>query len=246
MVSYSGGKYRTGHLIGKVITDMANAYGRIRGYCEPFCGMCSVMKNVKLENTVYIANDINANIIEMWRALQNGWIPPRHKTIDRSLFQSLVDSPDISAMKGFYLLHGNNGDWGKKPTYSTTRPPISTSDDLINIVRQLGTVHFMSGDYQKFSSLKNFCIYLDPPYENAYSLHIQSDGTKHFDHKRFNKWCVKLSKNNLVFISAYVKPDIPCQLVYTCPIGRVRQGKPLPLEQLYLVVPGEHIDIAIS
>ena len=57
-----------------------------------------------------------------------------------------------------------------------------------------------------------------------------------FDHEAFYRWCTALAKNNLVIMSGYEKPDLECRVIYTCPIGRVRQGKALPLEKLYLVL----------
>ena len=172
MVSYSGGKFRTGHDLARAIMKEVIKYGGVEGYCEPFCGMCSVMKYIVLDNAdaKYLAGDINASIIKMWQKLQTGWVPPRHESLDRKLYAKLKNSPRDSALKGFYLLHGNSGDWGHSATYSTTRPPVKTSDELVDIVEFLEPVVFSAGDYTQYTKLRGYCIYLDPPYENTYSL----------------------------------------------------------------------------
>jgi len=43
-------------------------------YVEPFCGSCNVASKVNIENK--ILNDKNPYLIAMFRALQDGWIPP--------------------------------------------------------------------------------------------------------------------------------------------------------------------------
>lgn len=238
MVSYSGGKFRTCHLLAPAILKAVKSYGGVKGYCEPFCGMCSVLKHIVLPSpeAEYLAGDLNANIVEMWNQLQDGWVPPKHDEVDKELYNRLKASDDVSALKGFYLLHGNSGDWGHSVSYSTTRPPRKTSDELEQIVDYLRPVEFSAGAYTQYSKLEGFCIYVDPPYPNTYSIHKQPDGSTRFDHEAFNEWCVVMAKSNLVIVSGYDKPNIPCRLIYTCRLGRVRQGKALPLEKLYKVL----------
>ena len=42
-------------------------------YVEPFCGGCNMIDKVEGRR---LANDFNEYLVELWRALQKGWIPP--------------------------------------------------------------------------------------------------------------------------------------------------------------------------
>ena len=61
-------------------------------------------------------------------------------------------------------------------------------------------VKFSSGDYKKFSNLKNI-IYCDPPYRDTKCHYIEK-----FDHKDFYDWCNKMSHNNIIFLREYKAP----------------------------------------
>ena len=71
-MQYFGGKAR----IAKEIVNVLNRYRKQdQTFVEPFCGginiTCLMGDNV-------IANDKNWELIEMYKALQNGWIPPEN------------------------------------------------------------------------------------------------------------------------------------------------------------------------
>jgi len=61
-------------------------------YVEPFVGGCNMIDKVAANR---IGNDINEKLIDMWRALQNGWSPPTIVSKElyydpKSRFQELV------------------------------------------------------------------------------------------------------------------------------------------------------------
>ena len=60
----------------------------------------------------------------------------------------------------------------------------------------------------QFSKLKNFVIYCDPPYKDDKSSYYfdEENNRLSFDHIVFWKWCLKMSKNNIIFVSEYKCP----------------------------------------
>jgi site-specific DNA-adenine methylase len=110
MTAYHGGKQRIGRDIANVIYDVSTMIEResgfkIKGYCEPFCGMLGVYQHIpelfsnhrpKLQ---YKAGDINESVIKMWKDVQKGWIPPTTCTEKR--YNTLASSKTPSKEKGF-------------------------------------------------------------------------------------------------------------------------------------------------
>ena len=95
MTSYHGGKQRIGKKLANIIVEESvviaeNEGLKIKGYCEPFCGMLGVYQHIPnlydnelnlrskegLENLNYVAGDTNNSVVMMWKAAQKGWKPP--------------------------------------------------------------------------------------------------------------------------------------------------------------------------
>ena len=221
MTSYHGGKYKTGKIIAENIFKTVLEFKdfKPKGYCEPFCGMLGVYKHIpdffdnKFKNMKYKAGDINKSVIEMWKALQNGW-KPNSKTISRKEFLKLSKNGKSSPLKGFVGFH--NGFMGKyfKPFNKTTVTRNKNKiKELSNIADTLQDVKFKSGSYTQYSNLKNYIIYCDPPYYNKKNInkHIfyyDENGISFgWNQKKFLNWCLKMSKHNILFISGYTYPN---------------------------------------
>jgi site-specific DNA-adenine methylase len=69
MTAYHGGKQRLGKRIAKAITDNVDL-SKVKGYCEPFCGMLGVYRHVPTHFSEYKAGDLNLSVIKMWEAAQ--------------------------------------------------------------------------------------------------------------------------------------------------------------------------------
>jgi site-specific DNA-adenine methylase len=221
MTSYHGGKQK----IGK---DIANAMcnymikikktdkDKIKGYCEPFCGMlgvyrhfynCSYLKNYR--NLKYLGGDYNKSLILMWKKSQKGWKPPTECSEDR--YNRLKKTKKPSAEKGFIghqysyggqYFKGYRGKYGNNGVYK------KASKNVTDIAKLLKNVKFKNGSYTQFSKLKNFVIYCDPPYKDDKSSYYfdEENNRLSFDHIVFWKWCLKMSKNNIIFVSEYKCP----------------------------------------
>lgn len=218
MTSYHGGKQKIGKDIAKVMYNyiVKNEIKNIKGYCEPFCGMLGVYRHIykklidyKGTSLKFLAGDYNKSLILMWKKAQKGWKPPTECSEDRYNKLKRIKKP--SAEKGFIghqysyggqYFKGYRGKYGNKGTYK------KASENVSNIAKLLKKVKFKSGSYTQFSKLKNFIIYCDPPYKDDKSSYYfdEEHNRLSFDHISFWEWCLKMSKNNIIFVSEYKCP----------------------------------------
>jgi DNA adenine methylase len=218
MTSYHGGKQRTGQKIADVIyelsTEMEEEFGfKIKGYCEPFCGMLGVYRHIpelfKDHKLKYKAGDVSESVIKMWSAAQDGWKPPT--TCTEAKFNKLKYDGKTSAEKGFIghaFSFGGHDFSGFNVKYGRKNDQTYSSNNVVKISKQLSNVKFKDGMYTQYTNLKNFIIYCDPPYSKSVSTYRNENrDILKFDHKLFWNWVRKMSKNNLVFVSEYSAPN---------------------------------------
>jgi site-specific DNA-adenine methylase len=221
MTSYHGGKQKIGKDIANAIYNYIDNnidMGIIKGYCEPFCGMLGVYRHIYtvLRDTVrsnsrikFLSGDYNKSLILMWKKSQKGWKPPTECSEDR--YNKLKNTKKPSAEKGFIghqysyggqYFKGYRGKYGNKGTYK------KASKNVSDIAKLLKKVKFKSGSYTQFNKLNNFIIYCDPPYKDDKSSYYfdEEHNRLSFDHVNFWKWCLKMSKNNIIFVSEYKCP----------------------------------------
>lgn len=219
MTSYHGGKQRIGkdiaetiYMVSTIIEDYSSF--KIKGYCEPFCGMLGVYQHIphlfeghkpKLK---YKAGDINESVIKMWKATQKGWVPPTRK-YSKKEFLSLAGNGDSSAEKGYVgHFYGYMGKYFKPfENRSTKTRRQNTPQKIVDIAAKLDNVQFTHGSYTQFSQLKGYIIYCDPPYQIQHYYYDQENNKLSFDHDKFWNWCRMMSRNNIVFVSEYNAPD---------------------------------------
>ena len=213
----------------------------LKGYCEPFCGMMGVYRHVpelfddfngrgktKLK---YIGGDRNPNIIKMWKALQRGWVPPtkcsrsKYKNLKPLAFRPTRSVSLDTIFLGFACSY--RGSFFS--TYCPGNNVKHQQQSARSIGKQIKKVKLVAGDYTETVplQLKNYIIYCDPPYRdtlNKYQIGHHHDS--YFDYPQFVKWCSRMSKNNMVFVSEYSKPCKNSRLVW-------KKGN----EKLFLIVP---------
>jgi site-specific DNA-adenine methylase len=218
--AYHGGKQRIGleiaeniHLISTILENQG--YFKIKGYCEPFCGMLGVYRHIpqlfedhkpKLK---YKAGDANESVIKMWQRAQKGWKPPTECT-ERE-YNKLCNSNESSAKKGF-ICHqfsfGGQFCMGFSKKYDKTKDGTQASERVQDIARELKNVKFSSGSYLQFYKLEGYVIYCDPPYQDAACRYTDKKGQKrNFDNDEFWEWVRLMSTNNIVLVSEYSAPD---------------------------------------
>ena len=93
-MKYLGGKHGIGKLIAEYITQVC-PYNTVDGYLEPFCGSLGVFKNMTdKQYKKYIASDMQPDLIELWKKIQNNNLEAFKKTdiiIDFSRPQSSIE-----------------------------------------------------------------------------------------------------------------------------------------------------------
>ena len=213
MTSYHGGKQLIGNRIAKKIYEKSikveeNYYFTIKGYCEPFCGMLGVYQHIPTlfskhsPKIKYKAGDLNASVIAMWKAVQKGWKPPSSSS--EKEFNRLKNSKNPSKEKG-YIGHqysfGGQFFKGYAPKYGKTSNSEKARQRVIDIGKNLKNVSFTGGNYTRFSNLRGYVIYCDPPYSGAWQKYDEK-----FDTKKFWEWCEDMAVHNIVFISEYSAP----------------------------------------
>ncbi|WP_170313559.1 DNA adenine methylase [Lacrimispora amygdalina] len=198
LMQYFGGKQRIANEIIKTLTEYAD---KDQTLVEPFVGGCNVISKMRGERYCY---DINEYLIEMYKAIQNGWIPP--KCITKEQYDHIKENKDYDkALTGFVGIGCSySGKWfggyaknntGRNYCLNAHNSIMKQKDDIMGI-------NFLACDYRDL--VHNSClIYCDPPYKGTtqYSISGKFDTSEFWDTIR--KW----SKNNTVIVSEYTAPD---------------------------------------
>ncbi len=215
MTVYHGGKSRHGKEIADVIKTIYDQQDekKIHGYVEPFCGMCGVFKHVVSllpHNLEYMASDQHESLIIMWKALQNGWIPPKNCSVNRYNKLKCASPSAEKAYVGFSLGYGGQFFSGQHRKLYNGRL-VDKVDNMCKLGRSvLNHVKFSRQSYEKYDNIYGYIIYCDPPYSNVNSSYYR-DGKNSktlikFDSTKFWSWCRKMSKHNIVIVSEFSAP----------------------------------------
>jgi DNA adenine methylase len=204
-MKYLGSKSKIAHEILNIILD-----GRKNNqlYIEPFAGGMNVISNVTGSR---LANDSNYYLIEMWRKLVCGWIPPK---ISRETYQDVknnMQSFDAHFVGWVGFNCSYSGKWfGGYAGETVTKTGVirDYQDEAIrNVTKQaklLQGVEFSCADYSDLYIPKNSIVYCDPPYKNTTGY----DGAGQIDYHEFWQW---VRWNHIggarVFVSEYDAPE---------------------------------------
>lgn len=213
MTHYQGGKKRLGKEISEIIYNISTEYEmkcglQFKGYCEPFCGMLGVYQHIpklfedRKPSFKFLAGDRNEDLINMWNAVQKGWKPP--SSCSKQEYYRLKRSP--SSPKREFIAYAGSfrgvyyGGYDKRNIKKQQQ-------NVLDAINSLKSVKFKHGTYDQFSTLKNFIIYCDPPYQGTRHNYVNNRKfQRDFESNKFFNWCEKMSKNNLVFVSEYNAP----------------------------------------
>lgn len=182
-------------------------------FVEPFCGGCNITERVTGKR---IANDIHPELIAMYKALQDGWLPPKRITEEEYKRIMAAGLPELKGYAGF--THSFGGKYGS--TYRRNKGSRFGSsakgrydnisyvgqqayDMAINQIKDLHDVTFVNGPYYDLVIPKNSIVYCDPPYAGT-SEYV----TAKFNSTNFFQWCrVQKEEGHTVFVSEYNAPD---------------------------------------
>lgn len=197
-MQYFGGKQR----IAKDIISFLSLYrDNYRYFYEPFVGGCNIVQLMKGER---FASDKNEYLIEMYLALQNGWVPPQKLTNEE--YQHIKDNKDENkAMSGFAGFGCSfSGKWfgGFAKNKRGDNYAMATHNSLMKLKPLIADIKFKCLDYRE-AHPQNSLIYCDPPYNST----TKYDAIGEFDTNEFWDIMRMWSKNNRVFISEYNAPE---------------------------------------
>lgn len=203
-------------------------------YFEPFCGGAWVLQEMSGNR---IAGDGNDALIAMYKALQEGWVPPGFVSEDewRTHRKNHIVSKDpLQAFCRFGC--GFGGDWmggyarsAAKDCYAET-----SKNSLLKQLPKIQEVEFRYGLFTDHSP-QNMLVYCDPPYQGT----TQYGAFKSFDNFLFWETMRAWSKENTVIISEYNAPyDFECVAEFNSQMGMtVGNNRPVRVEKLFRAQP---------
>jgi DNA adenine methylase len=153
------------------------------------------------------ANDINSYLIEMFKALSSGWIPP--KTITRQFYEkcrNLDEELHVIGYVGFNCSYSGKWFGGYAGEVKTAIGTVRNYQEeaFRNIQTQipkLKNVQFCSASYDAITIPRNSIVYCDPPYSGT--TKYKDD----FNHSAFWDWVRYTSNDHDVYVSEYSAPD---------------------------------------
>lgn len=175
-------------------------------YIEPFAGGMNVICEI---SNPRIANDINTNLIEMWKSLMGGWKPgyyTKEEYDDACVNPQNYEPYELGWLAFICSYRGK--EWGGYSGRRLSGANIirdyqrESYDNLAPQIQKLKGIEFSNVNYQKLNFDRHSLIYCDPPYYNT------QDYNTPFYHSLFWEWVRDLVKNqHLVYISEYSAPN---------------------------------------
>lgn len=193
-MKYMGSKNRHAKDILQFVTPVD---GQL--YIEPFVGGANIIDKIKGERW---GCDIDEDLITMWKAVSEGWMPPASFTEEE---YNNVKNQQPSPTKGyaaFALSYGGKKFGGWRRDSSGVRNYVDEA--YRNALKQfplLRGVTFTNTSYKHIHAPKGSMIYCDPPYAGTTKY------SSNFNHYDFWQWVRKMSSENTVFVSEYNAPD---------------------------------------
>lgn len=201
MTAYQGGKKRIGKEVADFLKEIEKELRNEKlDYLEPFCGMCGVAVHMVEPGRIVTCNDINTDVIMMWRAVQRGWMPDYCPS--REDYEVLKTSRP-SKERGFYGVVCSYGATFFKGYREGDHYVRAGMNNLKAFKPKMKSVRFKNMGYESLTPT-NKLIYCDPPYENSnlYSKHFTN-----FDSDEFWEIMREWSVDNIVVVSERVAPD---------------------------------------
>lgn len=177
-----------------------------KGYLEPFVGGANMIDKINHHNK--IGCDINEYLIAMWKAIQNGYEPPKDITKDE--YDKIRENKDIYpkelvAIAGFCSTYNAKwfGGYANKVITKTGVTRNYYDESIRNILKQkenIKNVKFKCLSYKDIKNINGYVIYCDPPYQDTTKYNFE------FNHEDYWEWVRKMSKSNIVLCSEYNAP----------------------------------------
>ena len=177
-----------------------------------FCGGLSVETRLSKYFDKIICNDKQEYLIALYRAVQEGWIPP--DSISEEEYKYIKNNKDedkaLTAFVGFGCSFGGKwfggyGRHGTKGKHCAERSMcLESKSALLRDIDILKDATFLCEDYRDVVLPDGCVVYCDPPYKNTMSAY----GLKTiFDSEEFWDWVRENSTEHHIYISELNAPD---------------------------------------
>ena len=203
-MQYFGGKQR----ISKQLSQYLNLQLKDgQPFVDLFCGSCNIISKID-NNRVRIANDKHKYLIAMWKALQDGWIPPDE--ISRREYRLIRENKDdtlhLTGFVGFGCSFA--GKWFGGYAYNSKGDNycLRAKKSCINKLSNLDDVEFYNLNYNELNIPKGSLVYCDIPYKGTTQYCEEEVGI--FNHHEFYQWARDNSSIYDIYISEY-KENVP-------------------------------------
>lgn len=169
-------------------------------YIEPFVGGANMIAAVAA--TDRRASDIDEDLICLWQAVSDGWMPPERFTEDE--YRAIRSAP-TSPLKGyaaFALSYGGKKFGGWRRDGRGVRDYVAEARrNAIAQFPKLRGVKFRLSGYESLDIPDRAVVYCDPPYASTTGYAAGA-----FDSEKFWAWARDLSSRCRVFVSEYSAP----------------------------------------
>lgn len=201
-MQYHGGKATIAKDISQILNDEIKNTNATH-YLEPFIGGGNVAPLITNE-VKRIISDVDEDIIILWKAMLNGWVPP--EIITEEEYKRLKSLTGKTPLKSFaaYGCSFMGKKWGgyarnkKQHNYAK-----AAKNGLLKKVKGLHGVTVNNLSYDSYTPGVGWVVYCDPPYENTTGY----KGTAKFNHELFWKTVQQWADNGaIVYVSEYTAP----------------------------------------
>ena len=202
-MQYFGGKQRISKQLSEFLNEQLKEE---QPFVDLFCGSCNVITKID-SNRLRIANDKHKYLINMWKALQNGWTPPDEIRREeyKLIRENKDDSPHLAGFVGFGCSFA--GKWFEGYATSNSRNYcLNAYNSVLSKLQKLRNVVFYNLDYSEVDIPKGSFVYCDIPYKNTTQYCKAEVGE--FNHDEFYQWVRNNSYRYDIYISEY-KKNIP-------------------------------------
>lgn len=199
---YIGGKSRIAKDLSPIILSTKPEF-----VVEPFCGALNVSVQLVKDDphVTVIASDAHTDLIQMWQALKDGWVPP--EALSREEYEQLRgdDPSPLRTFAGYGCSF--SGKWfGGYATDNTGRNYCKNAyNAVMKVVPYLSRIVLSSRDYATYDVPEgSYVIYCDPPYANT----TKPGERQAFDHTAFWQWVN--TREVPCYVSEYEAPADTC------------------------------------
>lgn len=207
-MQYFGGKVRIAKPLSLFLMNRLEAE---QPFVDLFCGSCNIITKID-SGRVRVANDINPYLIDMWKQLQNGWIPP--KVITKEQYYRVKNNLDanraLSSFVGFGCSFAGKW-WGGYAKSGNRNYCLNAYNSVMKKKKLLGGVSFYNSDYVDVPIPDGALVYCDIPYKNRTGYNYSDN----FNHKRFYDFVFENKDRYCFYISEYIE-NVPkeCEVVW--------------------------------